>query len=323
MKARYFPKTDFLNAKLGDNPSYMWRSILSAQDIVRKGCRRKIGDGKDTFVWKVPWLPDVDNGMLTTEMLGQLENIKVDGLMQISERKWDDEILRDICNDRDRLLISKIALPRREMQDSWYWIFDEKGDFTVMSCYRQLRGERSLLNANFWRKLWSLRLPSKVIHFVWRTCRLCLPTAVDLRSKRVNVEVTCSWCQTREENGVHVLFDCIFAREVWNAVGLSNLIQYTPGDNVFDVFLRIFDQCSRDQAALVALFCWNIWNRRNKWVWDRINMSVYGTKAAALRLLDEWKRAQQEEAKQKRGQNLGDKVWKKPAVGWVKINTDA
>lgn len=35
MRARYFPNTDYLNAKLGDNPSYMWRSIFSAQDIVK------------------------------------------------------------------------------------------------------------------------------------------------------------------------------------------------------------------------------------------------------------------------------------------------
>lgn len=43
MKARYFPNTDFLNAKLGENPSYMWRSIVTAQDVVKKGCRRSIG----------------------------------------------------------------------------------------------------------------------------------------------------------------------------------------------------------------------------------------------------------------------------------------
>lgn len=65
--------------------------------------------------------------MLTTEMPDQLEGIKVESLMQVGVRKWDEEVLRDIRNDRDRLLISKIALPRREMEDSWYWIFDEKG----------------------------------------------------------------------------------------------------------------------------------------------------------------------------------------------------
>lgn len=45
LKARYFPRTDFLNAELGVNPSYLWRSILSAKDAVKSGCRRKIGDG--------------------------------------------------------------------------------------------------------------------------------------------------------------------------------------------------------------------------------------------------------------------------------------
>lgn len=66
MKARYFPNGDFLNATLGENPSYMWRSILSAQEFVKQGCRKRIGNGDSTKVWKVPWLPCTDNGMLTT-----------------------------------------------------------------------------------------------------------------------------------------------------------------------------------------------------------------------------------------------------------------
>ncbi|KAL8108176.1 hypothetical protein AgCh_024572 [Apium graveolens] len=52
-------------------------------------------------------------------------------------------------------------------------------------------------------------------------------------------------------------------------------------------------------------------------------MPVYGTKTTTQWLLDEGKNAQKEDAKQKRGQNLDSKVWKKPAMGWVKINTDA
>ena len=243
--------------------------------------------------------------------------------MKMGERKWDEEVLRDIFNDRDKNLISKIALPRREMADSWYWIFEEKGEFSVKSCYRYLRGERSIETTSFWQKLWSLKLPSKVVHFVWRACRFCLPTAVDLRNKRVDIATACSWCHAYEENGIHVLFECSFARAVWDAVGLERLIQYTPTKNVLDVFIKIFDQCTRDQAAIVALLCWNIWNRRNKWIWDHINMSVYGTKAATLRFVDDWKNAQREETKQKRGQSIGSKVWKKPDMGWVKINTDA
>ena len=42
MKARYFPNSEFLDAKLGDNPSYMWRSIFEAKGALAQGCRKKI-----------------------------------------------------------------------------------------------------------------------------------------------------------------------------------------------------------------------------------------------------------------------------------------
>ena len=29
-KAKYFPKSDFINAKLGSNPSYAWKSVWNA-----------------------------------------------------------------------------------------------------------------------------------------------------------------------------------------------------------------------------------------------------------------------------------------------------
>lgn len=124
MRAPYFLNTDFLNAKLGDNPSYMWRSIFLAQDIIKQGCRRCIGNEDSTFVWKVMWLPYLENGMLISNMPEELGHIKVQNLMRIGERKWDEEKLRDICNDRE--LISKIPLPKGNKTDSWYQIFDEK-----------------------------------------------------------------------------------------------------------------------------------------------------------------------------------------------------
>lgn len=61
MKARYFPKSEFLDAEIGVNPSYVWRSILAARVGVKAGARRRIGNGMDTTVWKMPWLPDADN----------------------------------------------------------------------------------------------------------------------------------------------------------------------------------------------------------------------------------------------------------------------
>lgn len=87
MKARYFPNSDFLQVKLGENPSYMWRNILAAQEVVRQGCWKRIGTGTDTTVWKIPWLPCAENGYLTTIMYLELANIKVCALMDTQEKK--------------------------------------------------------------------------------------------------------------------------------------------------------------------------------------------------------------------------------------------
>ncbi|GAU21787.1 hypothetical protein TSUD_329120, partial [Trifolium subterraneum] len=46
MKSRYYPRGIFLCAKEGYQPSYAWRSILSARDIVTKGGVWKIGNGR-------------------------------------------------------------------------------------------------------------------------------------------------------------------------------------------------------------------------------------------------------------------------------------
>lgn len=54
MKAKYYPHVDFLNAEIGGSPSYIWRSILAAKDVLKASCRRRIGDGASTYVWKVP-----------------------------------------------------------------------------------------------------------------------------------------------------------------------------------------------------------------------------------------------------------------------------
>ena len=35
LKVKYFSRGDFIHASLGHNPSYTWRSIMAAQNIVR------------------------------------------------------------------------------------------------------------------------------------------------------------------------------------------------------------------------------------------------------------------------------------------------
>lgn len=43
LKARYFKHTEILEASLGSNPSYIWRSMLWSRDIIEEGSIGKIG----------------------------------------------------------------------------------------------------------------------------------------------------------------------------------------------------------------------------------------------------------------------------------------
>lgn len=129
MKTKYYLHTSFLEAKIGSNSSYMWRSILESQEILRQGVRKIIGVGEDTDVWKV----------------------MVAGLMQENKNGCEEKILRDIFNDRDRSLINRIPLSTNVQHDLWFWLLEQTGLFIVKSCYRKLVGEQTGSRHNFGR----------------------------------------------------------------------------------------------------------------------------------------------------------------------------
>ncbi|KAL8119749.1 hypothetical protein AgCh_017015 [Apium graveolens] len=317
IKARYYPNVSFLEAQVGQNPSYIWRSLMEAMEVVQAGTRRKIGTGEETKVWHIPWLPDVESGYLTTVMHDQLRDIKVRSLMDETGKRWDVEVIDDIFNTRDAELIKRIPIPMVDKQDTWFWILDDKGEFSVKSAYRWLQGEFENIHQRFWHKLWSLKLPGNVTHFLWRVCKGCLPTMSALLIKQVVHNAQCPWCWSSTETDMHVLFSCNFARTVWSMAGFQQVVHILPQDTVFTVFLKVFEACNREQCVQIGMLAWALWNRRNKWVWERVNGSAFGVKAAATHYITEWREAQG------KGAEMGDYIWRKPMDGWVKVNTDA
>lgn len=61
-KARYYPQSNFLSTKIGGSPSFVWRSVLEAQNMIRTGAACRMGSG----VSNDPWLPDSHQPFITT-----------------------------------------------------------------------------------------------------------------------------------------------------------------------------------------------------------------------------------------------------------------
>lgn len=88
------------------------------------------------MVWSVPQLPDVGNDFISTYEYNQMTNIRVSSLMTVSRKRWDVELLYDVFCTKDADLIKRMPIHITDSMDLWYWLLDEKGDFTVKSCYR-------------------------------------------------------------------------------------------------------------------------------------------------------------------------------------------
>lgn len=60
-KARYYPQENFLNAKVGGSPIFVWRSVMEARNLIKQGIACRVGNGESINMLDDPWLPDVSN----------------------------------------------------------------------------------------------------------------------------------------------------------------------------------------------------------------------------------------------------------------------
>ena len=141
-------------------------------------------------------LPCTGNGMVCTAIPEGLADATVINLMRNGSREWDLDLLRDWFEDQDVNLICSIPISHRIIQDACYWLFDNKGVFSVKSCYRFLQGEISQQGAGLWQKIWKVKVHPKVRNCIWRVCAGCLLTLVNLSFKHVPLNTVCVQCQS-------------------------------------------------------------------------------------------------------------------------------
>ncbi|XP_019192477.1 PREDICTED: uncharacterized protein LOC109186787 [Ipomoea nil] len=284
-KARYYPKGTFFDASVGNNPSYCWRSIMAAQELVCGGVRRRIGNGKETLIWDHPWLQDDNNAKIITDKPPYLAQATVMRLIDQETATWDHEILNDIFIPEDVMRILKIPVSP-DYEDMWYWHGDVTGEYSVKNGYRQVVGDYVHTTGMFdkWPKLWKLKVPPRCKTFLWRALNNILPTTTNLIIKRVEISPTCAMCGVMHENVMHSLVECDYTRNIWAQSHLPTPNTITDIFHVwFNEVLNILD----DDGIIYAVgLLYYIWRARNGAVWDAYlprPQRIIATVAAAIR----------------------------------------
>lgn len=146
----------------------------------------------------------------------------VASLFSENEAAWDTECVRDVFEPREAELILNIPLSHRRPADTWIWIHDSRGRYTVKTSYRKLVGEAH--DARPWKKLWDLKVPPKVIiSFCWQLVSGYLPTRDALFAKHVACSLVChlcAWPAGQEETAAHLFADCCSTKLMWSSVNL-------------------------------------------------------------------------------------------------------
>ncbi|KAM7492116.1 hypothetical protein LguiA_035037 [Lonicera macranthoides] len=67
-----------------------------------------------------------------------LKDMTVDGLMHLHTKMWDEDLVRSIFTVRDQEEILAIPLFLSKTDDTWQWVWKNKGIYTVKSGYDYL-----------------------------------------------------------------------------------------------------------------------------------------------------------------------------------------
>ncbi|CAN1837440.1 Putative ribonuclease H protein At1g65750 [Linum perenne] len=329
-KAKYYPKEDFLQAEEGYSPSYVWKSVRASQDIIRRGFRWKIGDGRNVKVWDDPWLREDADRFVRSGQEEGLERWCVKDLTRLDGGGWDEEVIDVLFDERDANAIMRVRPPTDGVEDRKLWHFSKNGEYSVRSAYRlaaDCEAEVEELRPNGeWRRLWQMEVPPKMRHLLWRASRGVLPTRSALNRRGIYMEDKCELCGELGETVTHLFLNCEVSKRCWRLAGGEELLPATNSASVEwkDWWMNLLASGRKESLECMAAMAWGIWRERNDRVWNHKQKPEALIVKLATELIHDWKKAQQQRHHDEQVQAArGCDKWHKPPPTYIKINCDA
>ena len=96
-----------MEAKDSRGGSYAWRSILKGRDVIQRGSRWRVGDGKSINIWQHKWIPRKNSSLVASYPIESMENCSVAVLIDENERRWNEEVIDGIFSPEEAAIIKK------------------------------------------------------------------------------------------------------------------------------------------------------------------------------------------------------------------------
>ena len=264
-----------MEAQVGENPSYIWRSMVAAIPVIKEGTKWVVGNGRSIKIWGEKWIPSSDSGRIVTPRTSMDSEAKVASLIVQERAEWDVALIRRSFLPYEAKAILSIPISPMNPSDSQVWAKSPNDIFTVKSAHKvaakyldDLKGRKESPGSSdnskmtaIWKVVWNLKCPNKIKHFMWRACRNVLPTKQCLLHRKVLTEDKCDFCGESESSG-HALWGCVIAKETWaeTKFRLDKLIQ--PPKEFLDMVWLLLESPREMNWDAFAITAWGLWNNR-------------------------------------------------------------
>lgn len=94
MRDKFYRGSDFLNARLGHNPSYAWRSIFNAMEFLEQGLFWRVGNGDNIQIWRDKWIPTPSSFQVQSPVEGLHPDAKVSCLINPNSGGWNVPLIQ-------------------------------------------------------------------------------------------------------------------------------------------------------------------------------------------------------------------------------------
>ncbi|XP_074322969.1 uncharacterized protein LOC141659929 [Apium graveolens] len=309
---------------------YIWSGIWEAKEVVKKGFSWVIGDGRSINAHSDPWLRAKQGFCVEDYQLSSSRSEKVCYYFCPNTKEWDEEKVRQSFHKTDVTMILNMRVPQYNSMDRLVWTASNDGYYSAKSGYYYWQSMNDTISQehqlNGWNKLWRLSLPHKVKIFLWRFCKNTIPVRDLLRHKGVEVPSLCHVCSLDVEHMLHVFFDCNFASQCWQEIGL--VFDMMEIESASSWMLNNLETNTHESLVTITNVLWGIWFGRNKKLWEGKYLSPSAVVELNARQITEWKNAvrpvvgsrQGKRSSSGRGQIVR---WSCPIEGQLKLNVDA
>ena len=301
LKGRYFRNSHPFKAPKASRPSYGWRSMMAAKDLVTKGLRRTIGTGEDTLVWQDLWLPD-ETARPPTITHDYDPNLRVSDLIDPVEKEWDNSKLRSLLHPNDIPLVRSLNLKRNPGRDGYCWNLTTSGKYSVKSGYMlarskpdedtEFRNQLPSLNP-LKEKIWKVKTGKKICYLMWQILSGAISVNERLFKRHIGNDPSCPRCGCAEETINHTIFTCPPAMQCWALSTIPSVPGVFPSENLYTNmdYLLSRSNTGGTMEELTRVFpwiIWYIWKARNEKLFNGREFSPMDTIDLAIRECNAW-----------------------------------